>query len=114
MKKRIRLLCMALAALMVISVLFGCSKAATDGAQTSDLESETAGEPTFRINGVPIADYTIVYNSGKEKALNHFKNRLKQDYKIEIEATTEFSKGYHLLIGIESSDPTIADFYATC
>ena len=120
MKKTIRILSMALTIIMLISLLVACNKSSIDeeSAEISETKETSGGEPTVKINGVDITEYTIVYsksiNRETKKALEYFNGKLDSEYEIELESTTAISNGYQILIGVDSGESTIGDFYATC
>ena len=79
MKRKFRFLSLVLAFLMLLPSLFACNN--QDGAQTSDTEAQTtqSGEPTFRLNGIKMTDYTLVYSGqASEYAVEYFNIKLDE------------------------------------
>ena len=125
MKKIIRILSMALTVIMLMSLLIACNNTSTDeGSKESEQPSDTldsqeiSSEPTFKINGVDITEYTVVYNketnSASKKVLNYFNNKLNSEYTIELKATIANSSEYQIFIGVEGHNSAIDEFFSTC
>ncbi len=117
MKRKIRFLSLLLALLMLVPALFACDRIQGGDVQTSDTEAQTTqpGEPTFRLNGVKMTDYTIVY-SGKtsEHAVEYFNSKLNEIYEIELESEKLAGDGYQIFIDKKGSDASISTFFDTC
>lgn len=116
MKRKFRFLSLVLALLMLVPSLFACDRT-QDDAQTSDTEAQTTqpGEPTFRLNGIKMTEYTVVY-SGKasEQAVEYFNTKLDEIYEIELETTKSAGDGYQIFIDKKGSDASIGTFFDSC
>ncbi|MBE6706008.1 MAG: hypothetical protein E7577_00020 [Ruminococcaceae bacterium] len=115
MKRKFRFLSLVLAFLMLLPSLFACNN--QDGAQTSDTEAQMtqSGEPTFRLNGIKMTDYTLVYSGqASEYAVEYFNIKLDEIYEIELETTKSAGDGYQIFIDKKGSDASIYSFFESC
>ncbi len=117
-KKFFIILSLVLAALFI----FTACKAPKNGVEMETEEEAAtdvkATDAVLFVNGIDIAEYTVVYDGrvsvGSETAMKHFNSKLKQQYKIELQAKTSASDGYRIFIGVKGSDSSISEFYDSC
>ena len=107
--------------LAVMCVLTACNAEKNPEETVAEEEStatENAADAALLVNGIDIAEYTVVYDGrisvGSETAMKHFNSKLKQQYKIELAATTNSSDGYRIFIGVKNTDSVISAFYDSC
>ena len=117
MKKLVRILCMALALIMIAGALIGCDRktAKSTDEQMTENEQETA-KSSLTINGVELESYTVVYNakeiSGAKKALSYLNEKLGESYNTELTGEKSSRERYEILIGLDGGDADIAQEYA--
>lgn len=116
MKKINRILSLALAIIMMMSMFVACGKGASNE-DTTDASSETQatdGPATLKINGVDIGEYTVAYNSqnGGEEAFAYLNQKLEADFGVTLEGSTQLGSGYEILLGLDGGDAAVADAFA--
>lgn len=124
-KKLLILISLILAVMSVLGACFkipgtGNDETAGGGASNAPgISQETLGgldaEVMLRINGVNVAEYTLIYDSavavGSTHARNYFNTTLKNNYGVALEKSKTAVEGYNIFIGVLGTDAAITEFY---
>lgn len=116
MKKNIRILSLILALFMLAAALVGCNESQQPAPETEAQTGEsTEVAPTLTVNGVALADYTIVYaakaTTGGKKAAEYLNQKFSTLYGVELQMETKRQDRPEILIGLDGNDATIAAAY---
>ena len=123
MKNKIRILCLLLTLLMILPMAFGCFGNQGDGDETqiyeesSDTSAELTPAVSLKINGVDLADYTIVYSSkaraGGEKAAAYLNGKLEEIYGATLSAEKKPQNDrYEIVLGLDCDDDALIAAFA--
>ncbi len=120
MKKKLLILISIV--LAVLNILSACVKTPSDveteAEDVTTSESVVKEKDALLVNGINITDYTVVYDGrasiGSDDAQKYFNSKLKQTYKIELEAKTSSVDGYQIFIGKKGNDSGISSFFNSC
>lgn len=116
MKKNIRILSLILALFMLAAALVGCNESQQPAPETEAQTGEsTEVAPTLTVNGVALADYTIVYaakaTTGGKKAADYLNQKFIELYDTELQTETKRQDRPEILIGLDGNDAAIAAAY---
>ncbi|MBQ8817712.1 MAG: endonuclease/exonuclease/phosphatase family protein [Clostridia bacterium] len=109
--KKSRILCFALALILLVSALFGCNNK-----NQTDTETQAPSKTSpLTINGVALKDYTVVCSnqtiSGAGKALLYLNEKLEELYGITLKGELSSKDRYEILIGFSGNDAEIKQAY---
>ena len=117
--KKIKVLSVVLALLMLVSAFVGCDK---DQQSTNETESQTEVQTeaeteaaSLMLNGVALEDYTIVYaavgTGGGKKAAEYLNQKFSELYGVELQMEAKRQDRPEILIGHDNGDAAIIAAY---
>ena len=114
MRKKVKILSVVLALLMIIPLLFACNDAKKGNEETTASDRQNTDNAVLKINGVSFSEYSVVYSkeNGGEAAFEYFNHKLEEAYGIALNGSTKMGDGYEILIGLDGGDDAVSEAYS--